>query len=91
VIHLNIPTVFLAGTICLPRELDEVAPGAKVVLKDDETGEIWEAETNYFGDWEVDWLPENHKISGTVTLEGYKPTAFKAATDDDHFVGRMYL
>jgi Fe-S-cluster-containing dehydrogenase component len=91
VVHLNIPTVFFAGTVYLPAELDEVAPEAKVVLKDDETGETWEANTNYFGDWEVEWLPVNHKISGTITLDGYKPAEFKAQADDDHFVGRVYL
>jgi Fe-S-cluster-containing dehydrogenase component len=91
VVHLNIPTVFLAGTVCLPQELDEVAPGAKVVLKDDESGETWEAETNYFGDWEVDWLPENRNVSGAITLDGYKPIEFGATTDDDHFVGRVYF
>jgi hypothetical protein len=91
VVHLNIPTVFLAGTVYLPAELEEVAPGAKIILKDDETGETWEAETNYFGDWEVEWLPENRKISGTITLDGYKSVSFTAATDSDHFVGKVYL
>jgi hypothetical protein len=91
VVHLNIPTVFLAGTVYLPAELEEVAPGAKVALRDEESGETWETETNYFGDWEVEWLPENRKVSGKVTLDGYKPIEFKTATDTDHFVGKVYL
>jgi Fe-S-cluster-containing dehydrogenase component len=91
VVHLNIPTVFLAGTVYMPEELDEVAPGAKIMLKDDESGETWETETNYFGDWEVEWMPENRKVSGSITLDGYKPVSFNAATDTDHFVGKVYL
>jgi hypothetical protein len=56
VIHLNIPTVFLAGTVYYPKEEEEVAIGAKVKLTCRETGATVETETNYFGDWEVEWL-----------------------------------
>jgi Fe-S-cluster-containing dehydrogenase component len=91
VVHLNIPTVFLAGTVYLPAALEEVAIGAKVSLKCAETGESWEAESNYFGDWEVEDLPEGKKIDVSIALEGYKIAALTATTDTDHFVGKTYL
>ena len=91
VVHLNIPTVFLAGTVCLPKELDEVAIGAKVALKCADTGDAWDVETNYFGDWEVEDLPEDKKIDIEISFDGYKPITLSATTDTDHFVGRTFL
>jgi hypothetical protein len=91
VIHLNVPTIFLAGTVLLPKELEEVAPGAKVVLKCAETDETWDVVTNYMGDWDVEWLPKNKDIDIEITLDGYKPVKLTAKSDTDHFVGRIYL
>ena len=91
VVHLNVPTVFLAGTVYYPEEDEEVCVGAKVKLSCDETGEIWEAETNYFGDWEVEWLPKNKTIRVEILHEGYKPVLYSAKTDKDHYVGMTYL
>jgi Fe-S-cluster-containing dehydrogenase component len=91
VIHLNVPTVFLAGTVMQPKDRDEVAEGAKVELSCKETGETWTAVTNYFGDWEVEQLPENKDIDIKISLDGYKVAELKAKTDTDHFVGRTYL
>ncbi|NLM22350.1 MAG: oxidoreductase [Peptococcaceae bacterium] len=91
VVHLNIPTVFLAGTVYYPKELDEVCIGAKVKLTCKETGETWETKTNYFGDWEVEWLPKKKDIDIEITFDGYKPVTYKAFTDSDHYIGPTYL
>jgi Fe-S-cluster-containing dehydrogenase component len=88
---LNVPTVFLAGTVYYPAELEEVAIGAKVKLSCKETGETWETETNYFGDWEVEFLPKNKTVDVEITLKGYKTVACSAKTDTDHYVGMTYL
>jgi Fe-S-cluster-containing dehydrogenase component len=90
VVHLNIPTVYLAGTVYQPAELEEVAIGVKVVLTS-ETGETFETETNYFGDWEVEWLPMDTKFDIKFSLDGYKELAAAAVTDDDHYIGPVYL
>ena len=87
---LNVPTVFLAGTVYQPKETEEVLIGAKVKLTC-ETGETWEAETNYFGDWEVEWLPKNKKIDIEITADGYKPVTYSAVTDADHYVDMTYM
>jgi Fe-S-cluster-containing dehydrogenase component len=91
VVWLNVPTVFLAGTVCYPKDMEEVAIGAAVKLICKETGEIWETVTNYFGDWEVEWLPKNRNIDVEITLKGYKPVKYSAYTDADHYVGITYL
>jgi hypothetical protein len=90
VVHLNIPTVYLAGTVYQPQELEEVAVGAKVVLTAAD-GKTYETETNYFGDWEVEWLPKDTKFDINISLDGYKDAAASAVTDDDHYIGPVYL
>ena len=89
--YLNVPTVFLAGTVYQPKESDEVCIGAKVKLTCKETGEKWETETNYFGDWEVEWLPKNKKIDVEISAAGYKAVTYTAYTDMDHYVDMTYL
>jgi Fe-S-cluster-containing dehydrogenase component len=91
VVYLNVPTVFLAGTVFLPRELDEVAVGATVRLACAESGEAWETTTNYFGDWEVEWLPKGKTIDIQISMDGYKDVCYSATTDKDHYVDMTYL
>ena len=89
--YLNVPSVYLAGTVYLPKELEEVCIGAKVTLKCKETGETWSTETNYFGDWEVEWLPKNKNIDVTIEVPGYKAVDYTAYTDIDRYVDMTYL
>jgi Fe-S-cluster-containing dehydrogenase component len=88
--YLNVPTVFLAGTVYYPKEREEVFPGAKVKVAI-RGGETFETETNYFGDWEIEWLPKNKDAEITIEAPGYKPVTYKAHTDVDHYVDMTYL
>ena len=88
---LNVPTVYLAGTVYQPKELDEVLIGAKIKLTCKETGETWETESNYFGDWEVEWLPKKKNIDVVIEAAGYKPATYTAFTDKDHYVDMTYM
>jgi Fe-S-cluster-containing dehydrogenase component len=89
VIHLNIPTVFLAGSVYLPD--DEVTAGVKVTLKNKSTGEISSTETNYFGDWEFEWLKKDAEYEVTISYPGFKTVTLNAKTDTDHYVGEIIL
>ena len=89
VVHLNIPTVFLAGTVYLPG--DEVAIGAKVTLTCRDCGRVQTMETNYFGDWEFEDLKKNATYDITIALPGYQTVALTATTDQDHYVGQVVL
>jgi len=91
VVHLNIPGVYLAGTVYLPKELEEVAIGAKVTLTCKETGKTAETTTNYFGDWEFEDLPQGKSFDISIELDGYKPVKYTATTDTDHYVDATYL
>lgn len=88
VVHLNIPTVFLAGTVYLPD--DEVAIGATVTLKSSK-GEKIAGETNYFGDYEFEGLEKGETYEITIELKGYKIEILSACADIDRFVGDTLL
>jgi len=89
VIHLNIPTVFLAGSVYLPD--DEPADGASVRLTRKKTGESLTALTNYFGDWELEDLEKDEDYEITISFDGYLPSKLEAKTDTDKFVGETIL
>ena len=94
VVHLNVPTAFLAGTVYLPEEEEEVCIGAKVKITS-ENGDVAEMETNWAGDYEFEDLPRNTKYTVEITKEGFKPVKIETATGEgtkaDHYVGMTYL
>ena len=94
VVHLNIPTAFLAGTVAYPKELEEVCIGAKVKITS-ENGDVQEMETNWAGDYEFEDLPRETKYTVEITMDGFKPvkieTATGVGTHADHYVGITYL
>lgn len=89
VIHLNIPTVFFAGSVYLPD--DEVAEDAVVEVFCPETGDRKTARTNYFGDWEVEWLDKGKQYEITISYPGYETVSLSVASDNNHFVGEFVL
>jgi Fe-S-cluster-containing dehydrogenase component len=92
VVHLNIPSAFLAGTVAYPKELEEVCIGAKVKITCDETGETHEMETNWAGDYEFEDLPKNKLWTVEITFPGFKPVVIPdQSTEHDHYVGITYL
>ena len=90
VVHLNIPSRFLAGTVFLPAEEEEVAIGAHVKATC-ECGKVFEMDTNWAGDWEFEDLPKNKKFTIEITMDGYEPVTYEAFTDTDHYVAETYL
>jgi len=88
VIHLNIPGIFLSGTVYLPD--DEVAIGAKVTLKSND-GKIFTTETNWSGSWIVDDLDKDKSFSIEIEMDGYHSVNLKANTDKDHFVDETLM
>jgi len=88
VVHLNIPTVFLAGTVYLPD--DEVAIGVKVQLRS-KKGKIYETTTNYFGDWEVENLEKGEAYDISIDLAGFETIKLIAIADSDKYVGESLM
>lgn len=90
VVHLNIPTVFLAGTVYLPGD-EEVAVGAKVTLTCRDCGRVQTKETNYFGDWEFENLKKNATYDIKIEMPGCKTVTYTTVTDTDHYVAETTL
>ena len=90
VVHLNIPSRFLAGTVAYPKELEEVCIGAAVKATL-ENGEVRETVTNWAGDWEFEDLPKNAKVAIDITFDGFQPVHYDCFTDADHYVAITYL
>lgn len=90
VVHLNVPTAFLAGTVFYPAEEEEVCIGAHVKATC-ECGTVYEMDTNWAGDWEFEDLPLNKTFTIEITMDGFKPVTYTATTDSDHYVAETYL
>ena len=90
VVHLNVPTAFLAGTVFYPAEEEEVCIGAHVKATC-ECGTVYEMDTNWAGDWEFEDLPLDKTFTIEITMDGYKPVTYTAVTDTDHYVAETYL
>lgn len=86
VVHLNVPTVFLAGTAYDPEE-DENLVGAHVKATC-ECGTVYEMDTNWAGDYEFEDLPKNKKFTVEITKAGFQPVTLTATTDSDHYLGK---
>ncbi len=92
VVHLNIPSAFLAGCVAYPKELEEVCIGAHVKITCAETGETHEMDTNWAGDYEFEDLPKGKTWTVDITFDGFKPVKIEGErTDHDHYVGITYL
>ena len=96
VIHLNIPTVFFAGSVYLPD--DEVAENAVVTLKkigvsgaDAKTATVSEVKTNYFGDFEFEDLEKDADYEICIKYAGYKAVTLNRKADTDHYLGEFIL
>ena len=90
VVHLNVPSVFLAGTVCLPED-DEVAIGAHVKATCKECGKVFEMDTNWAGDWEFEDLPRSKPFTVEISMDGYKSVVYDVTTDTDHYVAFTVL
>lgn len=92
VVHLNVPSRFLAGTVYYPAEEEEVVIGAKVKVTCDCCGTTFETETNWAGDWEIENLPKDKTFTVEISFPGYKTvTIANQSTEHDHYVGMTYL
>ena len=89
VIHLNIPTVFAAGSVYLPD--DEPADGATVNLTNQKTGQTQTTKSNYFGDWEFEWLEKDAEYALEIKFDGYKTESLSFKADSDKYLGEIIL
>jgi len=89
VIHVNIPTIFFAGSVYTPDR--EAADGAAVTLTDIKSGKTLAAKTNFFGDWEFEWLEKDAEYELLIEIPGYAQVRENFVADKDRFLGEVIL
>jgi NAD-dependent dihydropyrimidine dehydrogenase PreA subunit len=89
VVHLNIPTIFLAGCVYTPD--DEAAENAVITLTEKQSGIKHTTKTNIFGDWEFEWLEKNKEYGLSIEKPGYATVKADIKLETDHYYGEVVL
>jgi len=89
VVHLNIPTIFLAGAVYSSD--DEAVCGAVITLADKSSGIVRSAVTNCFGDWEFEWLEKGAEYNIGIEMPGFKAVSLSVRLDNDKYLGEVIL
>jgi len=84
--YRNLPKKFVGGTLYDPDE-KEVIIGASCVLKDDESGEAFNAETDNFGDFWFRGLKDDRTFTLTMEKDGNSKTIEGISTEIDLSLG----
>ena len=88
VTYIALPKKFVAGTVVY-GDKDECAEGATVTLSGN--GVKKTAQTNFFGDFEFDGLPDGVDYKVNIKAPGYKEQEFDANTRVDVYLGEVML
>jgi Fe-S-cluster-containing dehydrogenase component len=86
--YIGLPKKFVAGTV-IYGDKDECAENVTVTLSG--KGIKKTAQTNVFGDFEFDGLPDNTDYTVSIRALGYKDRELKAKTRVDVFFGDVVL
>ncbi len=86
VYYKNLPKKFVGGTVYDPVE-KEVIIGATCSLKDDDSGEIFTATTDNFGDFWFRKLADDRKFTLTIDKDGKQKIVDGIVTDKDLSLG----
>jgi Fe-S-cluster-containing dehydrogenase component len=86
--YISLAKKFVAGTV-IYGDTDECAGGLTVTLSGD--GQTRTAQTNNFGDFEFEGLPDNVSYTVKVGAPGYKAKSVKTRTQKDVYLGEIVL
>jgi Fe-S-cluster-containing dehydrogenase component len=86
--YIGLPKRFVAAAVVF-GDLKECAEGVAVTLKHD--NETKTTQTDNYGDFEFEGLPENEKYSMTIEASGYKPVQITVNTNNDRYLGEIVL
>ena len=88
VLYKGLPRKFVAGTVVY-ADLDEAAVGIVVELVGKD-GTL-RAQTNGFGDFEFEGLPDNAGFTVSIKVSGYRDANIQAKTSRDIYLGEIKL
>jgi Fe-S-cluster-containing dehydrogenase component len=86
--YISLPKKFVAGTV-IYGDVDECAGGVGVSLSGD--GQTRTTQTNNFGDFEFEDLPDNADFTVKVEATGYRAKSLKTKTQKDIYLGEIVL
>ncbi len=87
--YVGIPKRFIAGEVVLQDKTEECAQGVSIIL---EGGGIRrEVQSDVFGDFEFEGLPQNADFTVTVEQKGYTTRTLQAKTHKDVNLGEIVL
>lgn len=75
--YMYLPKPFICGEVIADGEC---VKGAKVTIRCDESGNVFETASDFLGDFEVQGLPTNKPFTVTIEAEGYKPAVLTCRT-----------
>ncbi|MBP1707253.1 MAG: bthL [Chloroflexi bacterium] len=88
VTYLGLPKRFVAGAVVF-GDIRECAEGVAVTLKSD--NDMKTTQTDNYGDFEFEGLPENVKYFITLESPQYKPVQIAVNTNNDRYLGEIVL
>ena len=86
--YKGLPRKFVAGTLYDPVE-KEVIIGAKCTLKDDDSGDTYEVDTDNWGDFWFRGLKDDRTFTLTLAKDGKTKTIDSIVTDKDLSLGEI--
>ncbi|MGI5936210.1 MAG: 4Fe-4S dicluster domain-containing protein [Oscillospiraceae bacterium] len=90
VYYRHLPKPFIAGEVVCGDD-DSCCKGAKVTVICEESGQVMETVTDFFGDFEFRFLPLNKTFTIKVEAEGYKTAEIKTRTNAAVNLGEIIL
>jgi hypothetical protein len=91
VYYIGLPKTFLSGSI-FSADSKDCLEGVKVKLTDQKTGKSLKANTNNYGDFEIDGLKAGSSFSMTIKAVGYlSMTMDDISLQKDLHLGNIYL
>ena len=88
--YMYLPKPFICGEVICAKCGEDVK-GAKVSVKCLECGTVYETETDFLGDFEVQGLPTNKPFEVTVIAEGFVTKTLECKTAGSVNLGEIYL
>ncbi len=89
--YYKLPKPFITGEVLCADQPDECVKGAKVTCKCVDSGEVFETETDIFGDFEFKYLVLNYTYEVTCEVEGYAPKTVSVKLDKATDLGTIIL
>ena len=88
--YMYLPKPFVCGEV-IGKDDGQDIKGAKVLMKCLECGKVYETETDFMGDFEIQGLPSNKPFQVRIEAAGYLPKLVECRTRASVNLGEIWL